>query len=94
MKQRRSLGGMVVGETSQGERDTLLTPAEVARILGVHQRTVTAWANQGKLPALRTLGGHRRFRRSHLNDAIAKANAEVEVTDPDRQENAPPTGSH
>lgn len=46
--------------------EPLLTPAEVARALGVGPKTVTRWAAAGKLPALRTIGGHRRFRESDV----------------------------
>lgn len=38
-----------------------LTPAEVARLVGVSATTVTRWAREGKLPCQVTLGGHRRF---------------------------------
>ena len=38
-----------------------LHPAEVADILQVSLKTVSRWAKEGKLPFLRTLGGHRRF---------------------------------
>ncbi len=39
---------------------------EAANILGVHPATVRNWADRGGLPAQRTPGGHRRFRRSDL----------------------------
>jgi excisionase family DNA binding protein len=39
----------------------LLTPAEVAAIFRVDTDTVTRWANGGKLTAVRTPGGHRRY---------------------------------
>jgi excisionase family DNA binding protein len=39
----------------------LMTPAEVAAVFRVDPKTVTRWAQQGKLRSLRTLGGHRRF---------------------------------
>lgn len=39
----------------------LLTPAEVALMFRVDPRTVTRWAKTGRLNAIRTLGGHRRF---------------------------------
>lgn len=39
----------------------LLTPAEVASLFRVTPKTITRWAEAGKLPAIRTLGGHRRF---------------------------------
>lgn len=48
---------------SDGE---LLTPGEVARLFGVDPKTVTRWAGAGKLTALRTLGGHRRYRSTEV----------------------------
>lgn len=47
-------------------REELLTPGQVARMFGVDPKTVTRWAQTGKLDAIRTLGGHRRYRRSEV----------------------------
>jgi excisionase family DNA binding protein len=44
----------------------LLTPSDVAAVLFVDPKTVTRWATAGKLPAVRTPGGHRRFLRSDV----------------------------
>lgn len=44
--------------------DTLLTPREVARRFSVDPKTVTRWAQSGKLPSIKTPGGHRRYRKS------------------------------
>jgi len=33
----------------------------------VDPKTVTRWAKAGKLTAIRTLGGHRRYRASEVN---------------------------
>lgn len=52
----------------------LLTPAEVAVLFKVNPKTVTRWARAGKISAIRTLGGHRRFRASEIMDCL-------EVTD-------------
>lgn len=41
--------------------DDLMTPAEVAKAFRVDPKTVARWAKAGKLSAIRTLGGHRRF---------------------------------
>lgn len=41
--------------------DVFLTPAEVASALGVSPNTVTRWAREGRMPYQMTLGGHRRF---------------------------------
>lgn len=39
----------------------LMRPAEVAALFGVNPKTITRWARGGKLPSIRTRGGHRRF---------------------------------
>jgi excisionase family DNA binding protein len=48
------------------EYEVLLTPSEVARLFRVDPKTVTRWAKAGKLKAIRTLGGHRRYRKSEV----------------------------
>ena len=50
--------------------DPLLTPAEVAAMFRVNPKTVTRWARAGKITAIRTLGGHRRFRASEINRSL------------------------
>ncbi len=40
-----------------------LTPSQAARILHVSPKTVDRWADQGLVPCIVTLGGHRRFSR-------------------------------
>jgi excisionase family DNA binding protein len=54
------------------EPEVLLTPAEVAKLFRVDPKTVTRWAKAGKLTAIRTLGGHRRYRRSEVNSLLTK----------------------
>jgi excisionase family DNA binding protein len=46
--------------------DDWLNLSEVASMLGVHPSTVRSWSDQGHLPAHRTQGGHRRFRRNEV----------------------------
>ena len=53
--------------------DALLTPAEVAALFRVNPKTVTRWARAGKITAIRTLGGHRRFRASEIRQYLAEA---------------------
>jgi excisionase family DNA binding protein len=48
------------------EYSELLTPAEVAGIFRVDPKTVTRWANAGRLKSIRTLGGHRRFEKAEV----------------------------
>ena len=51
--------------------EPLLTPAEVATMFRVNPKTVTRWAEAGKLTSIRTLGGHRRFREKEVLDLLA-----------------------
>ena len=60
----------------QSTTDTLLTPAEVAAILFVDPKTVTRWARAGKISAIRTLGGHRRFRASEIRRCLEDLSSE------------------
>jgi excisionase family DNA binding protein len=48
------------------ETERLLTPAEVASMFRVDPKTVTRWARDGRLTAVRTLGGHRRYLESQV----------------------------
>jgi excisionase family DNA binding protein len=57
-----------------GERPELLTPAEAARLLGVTPNTVTRWSRAGKVSAIQTMGGHRRFRRSEVERVLRESN--------------------
>ncbi len=54
----------------QAEQEVLLTPAEVAKLFRVDPKTVTRWAKAGKLTAIRTLGGHRRYRQSEVQNLL------------------------
>lgn len=46
----------------------VMTPGEVALFCGVDPKTVTRWAESGRLAYYRTLGGHRRFRRPYVEE--------------------------
>ena len=47
--------------------DRLLTPREVADLFRVDPKTVTRWADEGRLSSIRTLGGHRRYSEREVN---------------------------
>ena len=51
----------------------LLTPSEVAVLFRVDPKTVTRWARSGRLSAIRTIGGHRRFRASEVQRFLEAA---------------------
>jgi len=44
-----------------------MTPAEVASLFGVDPKTVARWATANKVSCIRTLGGHRRYRRADID---------------------------
>ena len=50
--------------------ENLLTPAEVAAMFRVDPKTVTRWAKAGKISAIRTLGGHRRYHESEVRELL------------------------
>lgn len=58
----------------QQQADSLLTPAEVAALFRVNPKTVTRWARSGKITAIRTLGGHRRFRATEIQRCLDQFN--------------------
>jgi excisionase family DNA binding protein len=51
----------------------LLTPSEVAVLFRVDPKTVSRWARAGRISAIRTIGGHRRFRASEIQRFIEGA---------------------
>ena len=53
------------------EYDRLLTPGECARKFHVDPRTVRRWANEGRITAIRTPGGTRRYREREVWALIA-----------------------
>lgn len=60
--------------------DGLLTTGEVAMLFRVSHRAVRCWAEAGKLPYIRTLGGHRRFPSRAVWGALRNA-LPIEETD-------------
>lgn len=55
------------------ETEHLLTPAEVAVMFRVEPKTVTRWAETGKLSYIRTLGGHRRYPEAEVRGLLSEA---------------------
>ncbi len=55
-------------ETAAAIRDggVFLTRGEVARLFGVSSSTITRWARTGLIRALRTPGGHYRYRADEV----------------------------
>jgi excisionase family DNA binding protein len=61
-----------------------MTPAEVAALFRVDPKTVTRWADAGKLTAVRTLGGHRRYRQDEVQNLLVASSISL----PNSGENA------
>jgi excisionase family DNA binding protein len=58
----------VIGGELQCATPRYLRAAEAADILHVSPKTVSRWAKEGKLPFLKTLGGHRRYPEAEIRD--------------------------
>ena len=54
--------------------EILLTTSEAAKRLSVSEWTLRSWDSKGKLPALRTKGGHRRYKESDINTLMGIPN--------------------
>jgi excisionase family DNA binding protein len=65
--------------TPRNPDEDLLTPSEVAALFRVNPKTVTRWARAGKISAIRTLGGHRRFRASEIRKFLEQVDEANEL---------------
>jgi len=59
------------GEGTRPARDYLRV-SEVAELFHVSPKTIVRWAQDGKLPHIVTLGGHRRFPRASVEELAAR----------------------
>jgi excisionase family DNA binding protein len=57
--------------------DTLLRTADVATLFQVSERTVAEWARRGRIPSVRTPGGHRRYPASQVRQLLAEGGHEA-----------------
>lgn len=61
--------------------NTHIRTGRAAEILQVHPRTVTRWAREGRLPYMRTLGGHRVYPEAAIRELLAELTAPVSDAD-------------
>ena len=54
-----------------------LRTGEVADILYVSPKTVSRWAKEGRLPFLKTLGGHRRYPEAEIRELAEELRQEA-----------------
>lgn len=55
------------------EKEKQLTSNEVAALFGVNSRIVNLWARAGKLPHIKTPGGHYRFKEALVREIWTRA---------------------
>lgn len=58
-----------------GKGPRTLTASEAAALIGVSVATIRGWADSGRLPSHRTVGGHRRFEVEELREWLARRGA-------------------
>jgi excisionase family DNA binding protein len=61
-------------------RSDYLHTSAVAAILQVSPKTIARWAQQGRLPFQRTLGGHRRYPEPAIRELAASLVEEVRAS--------------
>lgn len=61
---------MTPARTSTWTAEPLLTAREVAALFRVDPCTVTRWAAAGRIPSIRTPGGHLRYREGDVRAAL------------------------
>lgn len=59
--------------------DRLLTLKETGKLLNVSKQTLQRWDNSGKLIAIRTEGGHRRYKLSDIEKIINMKDKQQEI---------------
>jgi len=59
----------------RGNEPEWLTLGQAARFLGVAQSTIRKWTDQQRVPAFKTPGGHRRYRRVDLQRFLERSAA-------------------
>src|SRR5450759_3755306 len=60
-------------ESPAAEQPEWLTLGQAARYLGVAQSTLRKWCDARRVPAFTTPGGHRRFRKSDLDEFVDRS---------------------
>lgn len=69
------------------DADEKMGIGEAAAYLGVAPHTLRAWTRAGTLPAARTAGGHRRYRRADLDELLGATRSQARKAS-DRREGA------
>ena len=80
---RKRIARTLYAEQHPGRPDwideQLLRPGQVAALFQVSRRTISDWARAGKLDAIITPGGHRRFRATQVRALLEAQKVEATV---------------
>ena len=73
-EQRQQLLASLFGlDVPAGLDSQLLRTADVAALFQVSERTVSDWARRGRIPSVRTPGGHRRYPADEIRRIMEEA---------------------
>lgn len=72
---------MTATEVMMDANEEYISAGDAARLLCVSARTVSRWADQGRIPHLVTLGGHRRFRKSNVLELLSSVQRPARSSD-------------
>jgi excisionase family DNA binding protein len=78
--------------TTAAAAEQLLAPGQVAVMFKVDPRTVTRWAQAGRLTSIRTLGGHRRFREAEVLELLGANDTSAAPAEHRPPPGGPPAG--
>ena len=71
--ERQALVHELFGTDAATFQGRLLRTREVALLFQVSERAVTDWARKGRIPSVRTPGGHRRYPADEVRSLLARA---------------------
>jgi excisionase family DNA binding protein len=74
-QRRRLLTDLYGQQVPPAIKGDLLRTSDVARLFQVSERTVSDWARRGRIPSVRTPGGHRRYPADEIHRLMAAAEA-------------------
>lgn len=85
--QRQQLLATLFGsDVPAGLGGQLLRTTDVAALFQVSERTVSEWARRGRIPSVRTPGGHRRYPADRIRELLGQTGA---LDEPSGEETSP-----
>jgi excisionase family DNA binding protein len=75
--ERQALVHELFGSDGTAFHGRLLRTREVALLFQVSERAVTDWARKGRIPSVRTPGGHRRYPADEVRALLERASGDA-----------------